>query len=433
MASKANLKTTDTSKKNGTKSTLSKNNLIMKKIGLLLSDEDDWPATIEALARRFLRPIKTKNGSAEVILERIRIHPFSLYDETTYNLVIDRLAWWHVNPREWLKKAALVNKVYLLNNPFTFQSMEKHSAYSAMIRFGLHIPETVLLPPKQGPDTDKFRRTAARYHDMFDLPAIAAKMGYPLYMKPFDGGGWRGVSRIDNEQDLIRAYDESGTGVMHLQKGIDNFDVFVRSLGIGPQIASFNYDPSQPMHGRYQIQHDFLSAEKGREAQIITKVINAVFRWDFNSCEAILKDGILSPIDFANACPDIALTSLHYYFPWAIKSLLAWSLFCLITERPVRITMNLQDYFKIADSDRSYWEKLEAYEKLADAHFETERFNDFRAKTLKGLDEAMVELVGSKEFDDIITHNVRITFPAHEHEQYIAHYRGIFKHWLESN
>ncbi len=415
-----------------TKSKLSKNNLVKKKIGLLLSDEDDWPAAIEALARRFIRPMKVKTKTTEVVLERVRIHPFSLYDDTTYNLVIDRLAWWHVNPREWLKKAALVNKVYLLNNPFTFQSMEKHSAYSAMIRFGLHIPETVLLPPKLGPDTDKFRRTAARYHDMFDLPAIATKIGYPLYMKPFDGGGWRGVSRLDNEQDLMRAYDESGAGVMHLQKGIDNFEVFVRSLGIGPQIASFNYDPSQPMHGRYQIQENFLTPEKEREAQIITKVINAVFRWDFNSCEAILKDGVLYPIDFANACPDIALTSLHYYFPWAIKSLLAWSLYCLISERQVRITMNLQDYFKIADSDMGYWEKLEAYEKLADAHFETERFNEFKEKALKGLDEAMYELVASQEFDDIITHNVKITFPPNEHEQYTAHYRGIFKQWLES-
>lgn len=414
------------------KSSLSKHNLIRKKIGLLLSDEDDWPATIEALARRFLHPMKVKGGQAEILLERIRIHPFNLYDNTTYNLVIDRLAWWHVNPREWLKKAALVNKVYLLNNPFTFQSMEKHSAYCAMIRLGLNIPDTVLLPPKQGPDTEKFRRTAARYHDMFDLPAIAGKMGYPLYMKPFDGGGWRGVSRIDNEHDLMRAYDESGSGVMHLQKGIDNFEVFVRSLGIGPQISSFNYDPNQPMHGRYQIQHDFLSAEKGREAQIITKVINAVFRWDFNSCEAILKDGTLYPIDFANACPDIALTSLHYYFPWAIKSLLAWSLYCLISERNVHITMNLEDYFKIADSDRSYWEKLEAYNTLADKHFETERFFEFKEKSLKGLDEAMYELVASQEFDDIIGHNVRITFPAHEHEQFLAHYRGIFKHWLES-
>lgn len=411
---------------------VSKNNLIKKKIGLLLSDEDDWPAAIEALAERFLTPLKYKRNTYEVGLERIRIHPFSLRDETSYNLVIDRLAWWHVNPREWLKKAALLNNSYLLNNPFTFQSMEKHSAYCATIRLGFHIPETVLLPPKQGPNTDKYRRTAARYHDMFDLPALAEKLGYPLYMKPFDGGGWRGVSRIDNAHDLMRAYDESGESVMHLQKGLDNFDVFVRSLGIGPQVISLNYDPGQPMHHRYQIQHDFLDSDKGREAQIITKVINAIFRWDFNSCEAILKDGTLSPIDFANACPDIAITSLHYYFPWAIKALLAWSLYCMLTERPVRITMDLEKYFEIADSDRSYWEKLEAYEKLADKHFDTEKFTKFRHKELRGLDEAMWELVGSQAFDDILVNTVRNTFPPHEHDSFIAHYRGIFKHWHEA-
>lgn len=405
--------------------------VIKRKIGLLLSDEDDWPTAIEALAQRFLKPIKQGN-TYDVELERIRIHPFNLRDDTSYHLVIDRLAWWHVNPREWLKKAALVNKVYLLNNPFTFQSMEKHSAYSAMIRFGLNIPETVLLPPKQGPDTEKYRRTAARYHDMFDLPKVAETMGYPLYMKPFDGGGWRGVSRIDNVNDLMRAYDESGSTVMHLQKGLDNFEVFVRSLGIGPQVISLNYDPAQPMHGRYQIDHSFLDETRGREARIITKVINAVFRWDFNSCEAILKDGVLYPIDFANACPDIALTSLHYYFPWAIKALLAWSLYCIASERKVHITMDLDPYFEIADSDRSYWEKLEAYEKLADKHFDSDAFEDFKHKKLQGLDEAMWDYVGSKEFDDLLVYNVKLTFPAHEHEQYIAHFRGIMKHWHDA-
>lgn len=405
---------------------------IKKKIGLLLSDEDDWPATVEALARKLVKPLKYKRKSYDIEVERIRVHPFSLRDDTSYDLVIDRLAWWHINAREWLKKAAMVNKVYLINNPFTFQSMEKHTAYATMIRFGLKIPETVLLPPKHGPDTDKFRRTASRYHDYFDLPAIAAGMGYPLYMKPFDGGGWRGVSRIDNEHDLMRAYDESGTTIMHLQKGLDNFEVFVRSLGIGPQIISLKYDPGEPMHNRYVIDHDFLDSTHGREAKIITKVINAVFRWDFNSCEAILKDDVLYPIDFANACPDIALTSLHYYYPWAIKALLGWSLYALLSERKVHITMDLDSYFKIADSDMDYWDKLEAYEKLADKHLDTEAFETFRANDLKDLDELMWELVGSQEFDDILTHTVRSTFPEHEHETYIAHYQGLFKHWHES-
>ena len=36
-------------------------------------------------------------------------------------------------------------------------------------------------------------------------------------MKPFDGGGWRGVSMIDGPGDLHQAYDESGEMLMHLQ------------------------------------------------------------------------------------------------------------------------------------------------------------------------------------------------------------------------
>ncbi len=405
---------------------------IHKKIGLLIGDEEDWPASFEALARRALKGFRYGRNRLDIQVERIRIHPFNLRADTSYNLVIDRLAYWHYQPREWLKKAALINHVYLLNNPFTFQSMEKHSAYCAMIRLGLHIPETWLIPPKAGPDTEKFRVTASRYHDFFDLPAIASQIGYPLYMKPFDGGGWRGVSSIRDESQLNAAYDSSGQMLMHLQSGIADFEVFTRSLAIGPQVITLNYDPDQPMHARYMIDHNFLSPEKGREARSITKTINAFFRWDFNSCEAILKDDVLYPIDFANACPDIAVTSLHYYFPWALKALLAWSTFCVVTGRKMRINMNIDRYFDIADSERSYEEKLTAYEALADQYFERERFEDFKRKHLSHLDETMWELARTTEFDDILTGTVRSTFPSHEHDHFIAHYRGLLSHWVDS-
>jgi hypothetical protein len=309
--------------------------------------------------------------------------------------------------------------------------MEKHSAYCAMIRLGLHIPETWLIPTKAGPDTDKYRRTAARYHDWFDLPGIASQVGYPLYMKPFDGGGWRGVSRVGNEWDLMRSYDASGQSMMHLQQGLEGFDVFVRALAIGPQVKLFRYDPSQPMHNRYQIDQGFLSVDKAWEATAIVKTINAFFRWEFNSCESILKDGLLQPIDFANACPDIAIISLHYYFPWAIKSLMAWSLFCLATNRQMRLSMNTHDYFAIADSDRDYAEKLAAYEALADAYFEAERFAEFRATQLTHLDEAMWQLAQAQEFDDMLVHLVRSTFPAHEQDGFVAHFRSLIRRWVD--
>lgn len=408
-----------------------------KKIGLLIGDENDWPTTFEQLVHRLGTTFTYRGQTHEVDVDRIRIHPFPLGASTNYNVVIDRLAYWHYQPREWLKKASLLNNTYMLNNPFTFQSMEKHSAYCAMIRLGLNIPETWLIPTKGGPkDEDKDKKyaiTAERYHDLFDLPSIANQIGYPLFMKPFDGGGWRGVTKIDNEHELMRAYDESGRTLMHLQAGLDNYDVFVRSLAIGPQVGTFHYDPAQPMHGRYVIDHQFLNAEKGREAQIITKVINAFFRWDFNSCESILKDGVLWPIDFANACPDVAITSLHYYYPWAMKSLVAWSLFCAVSERPMAINMNINDYFAIADSDRSYWEKLEAYEQLADAHMQTEEFTEFKNEQLGHLDEVMWQLAQSPEFDHTIVETVKTTFPDYEWDQFIAHFRGLLGHWVDAN
>ncbi|MFT5195184.1 MAG: hypothetical protein ACI85U_002203, partial [Candidatus Promineifilaceae bacterium] len=98
--------------------------MINKKIGLLLGDENDWPSAFEGLVRRFAPTIKYGGESYQFNVERVRIHPFRLGAPTNYDLIIDRLAYWHYQPREWLKKVAMLDKVYLLNNPFTFQSME---------------------------------------------------------------------------------------------------------------------------------------------------------------------------------------------------------------------------------------------------------------------------------------------------------------------
>ncbi len=405
-----------------------------KKLGLLIgAEEEDWPSALEAMYRRH-DPVAAVNGEPlHVQVERVRVHPFNLRADTSYDAVVDRLGHWQLNPREWLKKVALFNGVYLLNNPFTFQSMEKHSAYVAMMRLGLHVPKTWLIPLKTYPDKPGYQETASRYYDWFDLPGLAGhEFGYPLYMKPFDGGGWRGVSRVGDEGELMTAYDASSQTMMHLQRGLENFDIFVRALAIGPQVNIFHYDPTRPMHDRYQVSSNFLSPEHAAEATAVVKTINAFFRWEFNSCESILKDGVLQPIDFANACPDVAIVSLHYHFPWAIRSLLAWSLFCVASDRPMRLDMNTRDYLAIADSERSYPEKLAAYEALADAYFDTERFAEFRATQLGHLDQVMWELAQAQEFDDMLVHNVCLIFPAHEQEQFIAHFRGLIAAWVQA-
>jgi len=97
-----------------------------------------------------------------------------------------------------------MNDVYLLNNPFTFQSMEKHAAYCAMIRLGLKVPETWLIPYKKPPDNPRYPYTAKKYNRQFGLDKIAENIGYPFFMKPFDGGAWVGVTRIADEKELHR-------------------------------------------------------------------------------------------------------------------------------------------------------------------------------------------------------------------------------------
>src|SRR5579859_5376027 len=216
-------------------------------VGLLLGTEDDWPRAFEHLVAG-LGAVFDGTGRRHVFAtERLTIEPFSLRAKPRTDLVIDRLAYWYYHPREWLKKVALMDNVYLLNSPFTFQAMEKHAAYCAMIRLGLKVPETVLVPYKNPLDNARYAYTAARYNQPFDLDAVARRIGYPLFMKPYDGGAWRGVSRIRNAAELHAAYDQSGEMLMHLQKAID-YDVFARSLSIGAETMVMRFQPEQPMH-----------------------------------------------------------------------------------------------------------------------------------------------------------------------------------------
>jgi len=396
-------------------------------IGLLLGAEEDWPAAFEALVARLGRV-----DGYRLHTERILIEPFDLRSKPRYALVIDRLAWWYDLPRAWLKKVSLMDDVYLLNNPFTFQAMEKHSAYCALMRLGIRVPETWLIPHKVPPDNPRFQPTAERYNMPFDLGDIGAHIGYPLYMKPFDGGQWIGVSRVGSPLELKARYDESGERMMHLQTALEGFDVFVRSLSIGAETMSMWFDPSRPMHDRYQVRHDFLSPELGDEIITISRLVNAFFRWEFNSCETIVKDGIAYPIDYANASPDVALTSLHYYFPWAMIALVRWCVFCAVTRREMRINQNSRDYFAWGDrDDLPYEEKLARYRTLADDYFQVEAYREFCERHLGHLDEVAREWFGSEEFDDVLVQTVRTTFPLHEHEQFVTHYRGLLAAWVE--
>ncbi len=384
-------------------------------IGLSLGADICWPICYETLMRQLDLAIPWDGDTLRFHVERVTIEPFSLQQPSHYDVVIDRLTHWYNPSREWIKKAIILNDLYVYNNPWSLQSNEKQTSYCGMMRLGLPVPETWMIPPKAYNHTADLEPTLRQYARYFDLGEVGAKIGYPLFMKPYDGGGWRGVNRIDNEHALRQAYEESGTLVMNLQAGVVPHDYFVRCLGLGPQMRCVNYDPGAPLHDRYRMDYNFLDEDNRSVLEDMTMTINAFFGWDFNSCEALRKDWVWYPIDFANACPDSQVTSLHFHFPWLIKANIRWSVFCAATRRKMRMTLDWEPFFRIAEQEHvAPRDKLRAYAQIAHERFETERFEEFCATHLAHLDDVADTFFRSDIAHDAVRQKVTALFPAHE-------------------
>jgi hypothetical protein len=391
---------------------------VTRRIGLSLGADICWPICYEEILRRLDLRIPIDGDTVRFETERVTIEPFDLRQPCRYDLVIDRLTHWYHTSREWIKKAVIMDGLYVFNNPWSVQSMEKHSTYCAMMHLGLPIPETWMLPPKAYEQLPDLAPTLRRYARLFDLGVIGAQIGYPMFMKPYDGGGWKGVSRIADERALRGAYEESGKLVMHLQKAVDPFDRFVRCIGLGPQTTVVRYDPVAPLHDRYTMDRDFIGADERALLEDITLTINAFFGWDFNSCESLRKNGEWYPIDYANPCPDSQVTSLHYHFPWLVKANLRWSIFCAATKKKMRKTLDWEPFYEVAGTDRPYREKVAAYAAIARARMAADRFAEFCATHLGHLDEVAHEFFGTDLANEAVRKKVEALFPSHEVTQF---------------
>jgi hypothetical protein len=404
---------------------------VTRHIGLSLGADICWPICFEEILARLKLDIPQGGDRLSFEVSRVTIEPFDLRQPVRYDLVVDRLTHWYNTSREWIKKAVVLNDTYVFNNPWSIQANEKHTTYCAMMRLGLSVPDTWMLPPKAYEPVADLQPTLARYAQLFDLGAIGAQLGYPLFMKPYDGGGWVGVSKVDDEAQLRAAYEDSGTKVMHLQSAVIPYDFFVRCVGLGPQTRVVNYDPSAPLHDRYRMDRGFLTPEQQSELEDITLTINAFFGWDFNSCEALLKGGTWYPIDFANACPDSQVTSLHYHFPWLLKANLRWAIFCAATRRRVTRNLDWEPYFAIAAEDLPYRERLRSYAALARQHFTADQFMDFCAKHLAHLDEVADEFFATATARDAVRRKVTALFPAHEVDAFTELFFARIQRWRE--
>ena len=402
---------------------------LTKRIGLSLGADICWPICFEEIMSQLKLNIPYGGDKISFDVERLSIEPYNLRQPCRYDVVLDRLTHWLHTSREWIKKAVILDDLYVLNNPWAVQSMEKQTSYCAMMRLGMPIPDTWMIPPKSYEESADLEPTLRKYAKLFDLGEVGSQLGYPHYMKPYDGGGWRGVNRVDNEDKLRSSYEESGKFIMHLQKAVDPHDFFVRCIGMGPQIHLVNYNPSAPLHARYTPGAVDLSEADQKRLRNITLIINAFFVWDFNSCECLRQDGEWFPIDFANPCPDSQVTSLNWHFPWLIKAKIRWATFAAATSRQVRMNQNWAPYFAIAEEDMSFDEKLEAYTALARAHFETDRFEEFCAKHLSHLDEVAWEFFGSDTARDAVNQKVTALFPEHEVDHFTDHFWNLIQEW----
>ena len=235
---------------------------VTKRIGLSLGADICWPIAFTEIMKRLDLEIPVKRDKVRFQVERMTIDPFDVREPKRYDLVIDRLTHWYHVRREWIKKAVIMDDVYVFNNPWAVQSMEKLTTYAGMIRLGFPIPETWLIPPHSYEPVADLEYTLKAYARLFDLGAIGKKLGYPMFMKPYDGGGWRAVTKLDDESALREAYDQSGKLVMTLQAAVHPSDRFVRCIGLGPQTHVVLYDAKAPLHDRYTMARDFVTAEE---------------------------------------------------------------------------------------------------------------------------------------------------------------------------
>ncbi len=96
----------------------------------------------------------------------------------------------------------------------------------------------------------------------------------------------------------------------------------------------------------------------------------------------------------------------------------------------MRLDTEIGRWYAVADDASLPWEeKLGRYRALADGYYEADRFAEFCERHLPHADDRMREYVESPEFDHLLVTTVQRAFPAHEHEELVAHYRGLLGAW----
>jgi hypothetical protein len=282
---------------------------VKKTVGILVGREKTFP---QALIDRI-----NERGGGEVVAEYVKVGGVSLDEPRRYDIIIDRIS--HEVPfyRAFLKRAALEG-TQIINNPFWWSADDKFFNFSLATKLGVAIPKTMLLPQKdyiEGITGESLRNLEFP----LDWQGIVDHVGMPAIIKPFDGGGWKNVSRVNSIEELWEVYDTTGTLCMTLQEFVA-FDQFVRCYCIGQEeVMIMPYDPTKAyLSGEQYIQNpNYLSAELAERVTNDVRTLCRALGYDINTVEFAIKDGIPYAIDFMNPAPDAELASVgEFYHNW---------------------------------------------------------------------------------------------------------------------
>ncbi len=282
----------------------------MKKIGILHGKERSFPEA-------FVARVNSKNVPG-IIAESVRIDKAMQGEHCGYTVIFDRISQDVPFYRTWLKNAAVTGTA-VINNPFWWSADDKYFNNCLMTKIGVPVPKTAIIPSRDLPD-DTSDESFSNLAFPLDWDSIFSYTGFPVYMKPFAGGGWKNVYKIDSKEDFFAKHAETGQLVMLFQEEIV-FTEYYRCYCIGGKyVRIMSYEPRNPHHLRYVA--DFQpSPERLKEMTDIVLKINAYLGYDFNTVELAIRDGVPYAIDFCNPAPDAERTSVgEENFEWVVET-----------------------------------------------------------------------------------------------------------------
>src|ERR1041384_1963515 len=155
----------------------------MKKIGILFGQERSFPMA-------FIEKVNSK-GLKDVVAEPVRIDKVAQGEPCGYDVIIDRISQDVPFYRAYLKNAGLTGTA-VINNPFWWSADEKFFNNCLATKIGVPVPKTVIIPSREHP-VDTNDQSFSNLAFPLDWEDIFKYIGWPAFLKPFAGGGWKHV------------------------------------------------------------------------------------------------------------------------------------------------------------------------------------------------------------------------------------------------